>query len=163
MGDANVFEALRQVDFFRDITDEHLKLLAQIAQLVEFPADSVMFRQREPAKDIYVIASGKVSLGIFEPGLGGRQLMEIGPGDFVGWSPLVGRSQLSDTAYTLSPVTAIAIDAERALDLCKFDPEFGFKFMHGVAEVLAERLAAMRLLLIKKCGSDLPGINLESD
>lgn len=163
MGDAKVLEALRKVDFFQDIMDEHLELLAEIAKLVEFPADSVMFRQREPAKDIYVIASGQVSLGIFEPGLGGRQLMDIGPGDFVGWSPLVGRSQLSDTAYTLSPVTAIAIDAERTLALCNVDLQFGFKFMRRVAQVLSQRLSAMRSLLIEKCGSDLPGMQLESD
>lgn len=163
MSDSTMMETLRKVDFFEDITDEDLALLAEIARPVEFPARSVMFRELEPAKDVFVIVSGRVSLVMFEPGLGGRQLMEVGEGDFVGWSPLVGRARLSDTAYTITPVQSIAIDSERALALCSVDPQFGYRFMHRVAQVLAQRLSAMRSLLVEKCGSQLPEYQIESD
>ena len=163
MSDPTMKETLRKLEFFQDISEEDLALLAEIARPVEFPANSVMFRELEPARDVYVIISGRVSLVIFEPGLGGRQLMEAGAGDFVGWSPLVGRARLSDTAHTLTSVQAVALDSERALALCSVDPQFGCKFMQRVAQVLAQRLAATRSLLVEKCGSELPEFQIESD
>ena len=58
---------------------------------------------------------------------------------------------------------ALAINAEAAIALCREDPEFGFEFMHRVAMVLAERLTATRLQLLKHCGGQLPEVQIESD
>ena len=89
--------------------------------------------------------------------------MQVGDGELVGWSPLVGRHRLSDTARTLTPVKALAIDGEQVIALCRDNPEFGFEFMHRVAMALAERLSATRLQLLDLSGFQLPDVQIESD
>jgi len=163
MSDPSIVETLRGVAFFRDIADEHLQQVAEIARPEEFPARTEIFREHEKAKDIYIIISGRVSLVICQPKVGCRQLTEAGGGDLVGWSPLVGRARLSDTAYTLEPTKALAVDGDQMLMLCKENPEFGFEFMQRAAQVLAERLSATRLTLLELSGNSLPDIPIESD
>lgn len=163
MSDMSIGELLRSIQFFHDIADAHLERLAEIARPVEYPEHSDIFQEHDKSKDVYVIISGKVSLVICEPKVGCRQLMQVGDGELVGWSPLVGRHRLSDTARTLTPVKALAIDGEQVIALCRDNPEFGFEFMHRVAMALAERLSATRLQLLDLSGFQLPDVQIESD
>ena len=113
---ADIAQILRGVEFFRGIADEYLQRVARISKIVEFPARHDIFREHEPAKDVYILISGRVSLLISAPPVGCRQLMEVSDGELIGWSPLVGRSRLSDTARTLTPTKAVAMDGEQILD-----------------------------------------------
>jgi CRP/FNR family transcriptional regulator, cyclic AMP receptor protein len=160
---SELISALRGVEFFEGFADEHLKRVAAISQHVEFPAHHVIFHEDERAKEVYVILSGRVSLVYCAPRVGCRQLMEVGPGELVGWSPLVGRARLSDSAQTLTPTAAIAMDGERILALCEENPRFGFEFMHRAAQTLASRVNATREQLFKLNGALLPEVQLESD
>lgn len=154
---------LTELEFFRGIAQEHLQRVAAISRTVEFPAQHDIFREDEPAQDVFFVISGRVSLAVCTPHRGCRQLMEVGPGELIGWSPLVGRALLSDTAHTLSPTVAIAIDGQRILKLCAEDPQFGFDFMHRAAQTLALRLNATRLQLLEIGGAHFPRVQLESD
>lgn len=160
---SDLISALRVVEFFEGFADEHLQRVAAISRQVEFPAHHTIFHEDERAKEVYVILSGRVSLVYCAPRVGCRQLMEVGPGELVGWSPLVGRARLSDSAQTLSPTTVIAMDGERILALCEENPRFGFEFMHRAAQTLASRVNATREQVFKLNGALLPEVQLESD
>jgi CRP-like cAMP-binding protein len=160
---ADIAQILRGVEFFRDIADEYLQRVAGISKIVEFPARHDIFREHEPAKDVYILIRGRVSLLICAPPVGCRQLMEVSDGELIGWSPLVGRSRLSDTARTLTPTKAVAMDGEQILALCEKDARFGFEFMQRAAQTLASRLSATRIQLLKTGGEHLPAMRLESD
>lgn len=163
MTDTEILESLRKADIFHDIGDEHLERLAKIARFVEFPAHHEMFHERDPATDVFVIVSGRVSLIICLPNVGCRELAKIGPGELVALSPVVGRTRLLDTARTIEATTALAFDGEKALALCREDKEFGFEFMHRVAGGLARRLSDTRMQFLEMAGFHLPQIQLESD
>jgi CRP/FNR family transcriptional regulator, cyclic AMP receptor protein len=159
----DLMNSLRDVEFFHDIANEHLDRVAAISKIVEFPARHIIFRENEPAKNVFIIVDGRVSLAICAPRVGCRQLTEVGPGELIGWSPLVGRVRLMDTAHTMTPVKAIAMDGQRILALCAEDPQFGFEFMHRAAQTLVSRLNATRLQLFKMSGLLLPEVQIESD
>lgn len=163
MSEQTITEALRGVAFFHDIADEHLERVAAISRLAEYPANTDIFREYEEAKDAYAIVSGSVSLVICTRSVGCRQLMEATTGDLIGWSPLVERPRLSDTARTLAPTKAVVIDGHRLLELCEEDHHFGFEFMRRTAKLMAERLSATRLQLLDLGGGHLPAVALESD
>lgn len=122
-----------------------------------------MFQEHEPAKEVFLITSGKVALVICNAGIGCRQIMEVKAGDLIGWSPLLDRPRLSDTARTLTRVEAIAFDGGKLLQLCDENPQFGYQFMRRTAKVLAERLNAVRWQLVDLQGTNLPEVALESD
>ena len=163
MSDPATLDALRGIEFFHDIADEHLERLAAIVEPVEFPPNAVVFKEQDPAKNVYLIISGELSLINCDPDVGCRQLMKISDGQLIGWSPLVGRRLLSDTARTVTATKAFSIDGEKALALCREDPEFGFEFMHRVAQVLGERLVATRFQHLRMSGHQLPDIQFETD
>lgn len=163
MSELTILETLRNIGFFHGIADEHLEQLAKIARLREFPANTNMFRENDSAKEMYLITSGRVSLIICEPSVGCRELMEVGDGELIGWSPLVSRPRMSDTARTLTRTKVVAFDGEQTLEFCRQDPRFGFEFMSRVAQVLAQRLSATRLKLLEMSGFQLPSIQFESD
>lgn len=163
MSDKTVLELLSGAEFFADMAEEHLQRLAEISRCAEYPAHVDIFHEDERAKDVYVIITGRVSLVICTPKVGCRQLMQVTNGEMIGWSPLVGRARLSDTAHTLEPTTAIVIDGDRILALCAEQPQFGFEFIYRVAKVLAERLRATRMQLLDICGVSLPSYHTETD
>lgn len=159
----DTLEVLRGLELFAAIATEQLKPLAEIARYVEFPAHVELFHENEVGQDVFVVIRGELSLYICAPGVGCRQLTVAGPGELVGWSPLVGRHRLSDTARTLVPTAAIAFRGADMLALCRKDPEFGFAFMSRVAQTLAERLSATRIQLLEMSGMHLPRVQIESD
>jgi len=159
----NVLEALRNSHFFSGCSDEHLKQLTEICRLVDFPARTTMFEEYEPARDVYVIVNGEISLAICEPEESCKQIAVVQAGDLVGWSPLVGRTRLYDTARTQTPVQALAFDGDELMEFCAANPLFGFQFMHRVACTLAERLGGTRLQLLEMSGVHLPEFPMESD
>jgi CRP-like cAMP-binding protein len=163
MSDKTVVELLSSAEFFAGMADEHLRRLTEISRCAEYPAHVDIFHEDERAKDVYVIVTGKVSLVICTPKVGCRELMQVTDGELIGWSPLVGRARLSDTAHTLAPTTAIVIDGDRVLALCAEHPDFGFEFIFRVAKVLAERLRATRMQLLDVYGVSLPSYQTETD
>lgn len=163
MSESSTLEALREVEFFHDIPEEHLKRLGEISSFVEFPAQHDIFKEREPAKHVFVIVHGEVSLIVHTPATGHRQLSTVSDGALIGWSPLIGRHRLYDTAHTITPTQAISIDGQEMLAYCEKYPEFGYEFMKRAAGVLAERLSATRLQILDICGGRLPQAQIESD
>ena len=159
----NTVETLRSSNFFVDLPEDQLNRLLSIAREVEFDAREAIFHEHDPAKDVYLIVSGKVSLAVCAPKVGCRQIMEVSDGDLIGWSPLLGRPRLSDTAHTLSPTKAIAFEGSQLLELCRENPEFGFEFMLRTAKVLAERLSATWIRLLDLYGPKLQNTVIESD
>ena len=158
-----ILNPLNKAEFFRGIAKKHLERVATISKIEEFPAHHDIFHENESARDIYFVINGRVSLAVCTPHAGCRQLMEVGPGELMGWSPLVGRPLLSDTARTLTPTTVITIDGQKILKLCAEDPEFGFEFMHRVAKTLSTRMSAIRLQLLQLGAPLLPRVQIESD
>ncbi len=154
---------LRNLGFFQGVADEHLQQLASISQELDFPDRQMIFQEDDPAKAVYVVVSGNVSLVICLPSVGCRQIMELGSGDLFGWSPLLGRPRLSDTARTLTPTKVVAFDGKQLLELCTQNYHLGFDVMCRLSHVLADRLTATRRQLLEKCGVHFPEVGLESD
>ena len=163
MSDPTVFETLRSIEFFHGIADEHLKQFSEIAELVEFQPHTVIFREQDHAKHVYLIVNGRVALISCDPVVGCRELMTVTDGELIGWSPLVGRERLSDTARTTTATKAFALDGEQVLAFCRENPQFGFEFMHRAAQVLAARLGATRVQHLRMSGRQLPDVQIESD
>jgi CRP-like cAMP-binding protein len=159
----SIIEKLRTSAFFTEIEDEDLNKLVELCREVDFPAHHTVFKEYEPAKSVYVILSGEVSLAICDQKKSCRQIGSVQAGDLMGWSPLVGRSRLYDTAHTVTPVKALEFDGNKLMEFCASNPSFGFRFMHRAACTLAERLSGTRLQLLELGGVHLPEFQLESD
>ena len=164
MSESNTTVLATATHLFRGAAPEHLSSLEGLAREVELEARSTVFEEYDRADQVYVILSGEVSLVICEGGEC-RQIGVVGEGDILGWSGVLQRARLFDTAITLTPVKALVFDSKELMDFCEANPSFGFVFMRKAATALATRLSGTRLQLMQMCGSRFPSfeVSLEND
>lgn len=147
-----ILNILREVNFLQDVDDEHLDKLAEIAQLVSYDENVVVFRDGDPAENIYFVTSGGVSLEMCAPGSGCRRILTMGPGELVGWSAVLGQSRLTATARAMNSTSLVQVHAGLLHTLCEHDTALGYEIMRRTALALAKRLSATRIQLLDLYG-----------
>ncbi len=63
-----LWETLRRLEFLRSVDDEHVKELAKLGKVVDFPEGTIVFSEGEPALHCYLIVDGSVLLEMCGPG-----------------------------------------------------------------------------------------------
>jgi CRP-like cAMP-binding protein len=141
-------DVLNEVRFLHDVPDSHLQELAAIAEVQDLPVNTVVFREGQVSSAIYLVLTGTVALEIFVPGRGAAPLHTAGPGELLGWSPVLRSGAMTATARVVSPARLIVLNASQLLAVCEHNPRFGMEIMRRTALALAVRLDATRLQLL---------------
>jgi CRP-like cAMP-binding protein len=103
-----------------------------------------VFRTGEASSFIYFVLNGTVDLEIEEPVGESRKVATAGPGELLGWSPVLGRRAMTATARAATRCRLAALDVGQLLALCERDPHFGMAFLRQVALVVSDRLSGTR-------------------
>lgn len=156
MNQTDVSKALRESEFMRGFPEVQLSKIGDIAAMASFRSGELVFKEGELATDVYVVVRGSVAVEICSPAVGCRRILTVGPGDLLGWSPVLEQKRLTATARALCDSEAVQINASQLLTLFEHDPRFGFAFMRRAALALAKRLSATRLQLLNLYGSEMP-------
>ena len=115
-------------------TDASLSLLTgNKIDALSFKAGSVIFREGDEARELFVIKSGEVRIQI-----GNRTITELGPDSIFGEMALIDNEPRSATAIALTDVEMVAVSEKQFLFLVGQTPYFALKVMR----VLAQRLRA---------------------
>lgn len=147
-------EYLRTLAFLAPATDDELRQLVPAARIEQYPAGSVLFREGDELFEVFILTAGSVSLEIDGPDRRPRRIQTIGPGELLGWSPLLGSGPMTAGARATSEVRVISLDSRVLLGVFDADPRFGYHFMKRTAAAIAARLTATRLQLLDVYGSD---------
>jgi len=150
-------ETLREVAFLEDLAEEYLQQLAAIAEIKDFPAGAVVFREVEDSLSVYLPLEGRVAVDLAVP-RGTVRLLTIGTGELLGWTRLFGCQRLKATARALGPCRLLVLAAPQVLALCEDNPKLGMEFMRRTALALAQRLNAVELQLLDIYSPEVPGI-----
>ena len=142
-----LWETLRNIEFLRGVDDDHVRRLAELGEFVDFPEGTVVFSEGQPASHCYLVVDGSILLEICGPG-GCKRILSIGDGDILGWSSMLGKSELTAAARTMKATRAIELSGPRVLVLCEEIPDLGYQLMRCTALALAKRLTATRLQLL---------------
>jgi CRP-like cAMP-binding protein len=137
-------EHLTGIEFLRDLGEHHLNQIARLARLQEYEEGAVVFRQGEGSPFIYFVLGGKVGLQVQEHGGTAVEVSTVGPGELLGWSPVLGRHAMTATAHAVSRCRLAVLDAGQMLELCERDPRFGVAFLWQTAMALSDRLWGAR-------------------
>jgi CRP/FNR family transcriptional regulator, cyclic AMP receptor protein len=98
-----------------------------------FKAGSVIFREGDEARELFVIKSGQVRIQI-----GNRTVTELGADSIFGEMALIDNEPRSATAIAATDVELVAVSEKQFLFLVSQTPYFALKVMR----VLAQRLRA---------------------
>ncbi|MBA4189871.1 MAG: Crp/Fnr family transcriptional regulator [Planctomycetaceae bacterium] len=147
---------LKTLAFLAPATEDELRLLMPAAQVEQYPAGTSVFREGDHLSHIFIVTTGTVALEISGPDYRPRRIQTVGPGELLGWSPLLGTGAMTAGARATTQVRVVAIDAKALLEVCEADPRFGYQFMRRTAVAIAARLNATRLQLLDVYGTELP-------
>ncbi len=99
-----------------------------------YAAGETIFHEGDPAKELFVVQSGRVKVM-----LGNRQLDEIGENGIFGEMALIDSSPRSATVIAATDVTLVPVNEKQFLFLVGNTPYFALKVMR----VMASRLRTM--------------------
>jgi CRP-like cAMP-binding protein len=140
-------EEMKSIAFLRDLGEPYLGQIAVMARLKEYGEGTILFSEGEASPVIYFILSGEVRLVTETRGGDTITVYTAGPGEMIGWSPVLGRNAMTATACVSSRCRLAVLDASRILGLCEQDPHFGMAFLRQVSDFLSDRLASTRRCL----------------
>jgi len=102
------------------------------------PEGCTLFLQGDPARQFYLIEDGRVRLVTGDRGYTASTLSR--PGDYIGWSTLVGRDAYSSTAQCLSATRLLRIDGAKLQAILTEFPADGMHVFRHLAASLGRRL-----------------------
>ena len=122
---------LKSVSLFKEISAEDLSYVAGIAEDVEVPSGTPVFREGDYGDCLYVIIVGSVRIH-----KGDHDLAVLGRMESFGEMALLDGASRSASATVLEDATMIKVDREQFLDVMLSSPEI----MHGMIRLLLTRL-----------------------
>lgn len=144
-----ILTALRSMESLHDLESHHLKKLASIASEQHFSEGEIIYREGDVGQAIYLIQAGEVVIDMEVPDYGRATVLTVGPGQLFGWSSLFPPRRKTARARVTKPTLAIVINASRLRDLFQADHELEHAITQRVTEIVADRVKATRLQLVK--------------
>jgi CRP-like cAMP-binding protein len=134
--------------FLRDLSQQHIDLIARQATPQSFEAGRLIFRHGEPAAQFYLITEGRVALEVFSPGRGPVPVMTLETGDVLGWSWLLEPFVWNVDARAVEPTRVISLHGAALREECEAHCELGYQLLKRLVEVIAQRLMTARIQLL---------------
>ena len=135
-------DALKDIQFLSVLAPKYLQEIAKLSRYRDLKAGDFIFHEGDPAKNVYLIASGSVSLKICAGGMGAKQIVTLGPGELLGWSTLTNHPEFVATAVAKGSVCLVEIDGKKLHAMCDVDQEFGYELLRRTLQALSKRLIA---------------------
>lgn len=130
--------------FFKGMSAEHLRTLADSAMQTWFEADELIFHEDDVANRLYLILEGTVALESSLANGDDVLLQTLGPGEPLGWSWLFSPYIRKLHARALEPTEAIFFYGTRLRAQCADNHELGYELFKRISEVMMQRLQAAR-------------------
>jgi CRP/FNR family transcriptional regulator, cyclic AMP receptor protein len=136
-------DSLRMIPAFADLPPAHLRLIAQLAEEVQFEAGQVIVRQGEPGEAVYALTTGEAEVWLMEAQKRPVLLRTMGPGHLFGETAVLYQGRRSATIKAKTDVKALKLAGNEFLELLRSTPGVALQ----IAVILAQRLASDRRTL----------------
>ncbi len=136
---------LREVPCFRDLPEEKLNEIAEIANAVCYLPGHILFKEGEEGKYLYFLAKGKVEI-FYNIGEEGQVRVDTISGEEIaGCSILVEPFVYTATERCLTEIEVLEIDVKEFRKLMIKDCQFGMLVLQNIIKVLMKRILDLRL------------------
>lgn len=136
----------------RELSAEDLPKVAAISSVLATVPGTVLFQEGDHSERLYVVIEGLVGLEMCLPRQGCVRILTVGPGEFVGWSAIVGSGHMTTRATVIEPTTLVVLPGNRLRRLCDADHDIGYAVMRQIASAVSQRLLATRLQMLDVFG-----------
>ncbi|MEA3502206.1 MAG: cyclic nucleotide-binding domain-containing protein [Actinomycetota bacterium] len=145
---SEVFDLLVEHPFFRGMTEDQIRVVAETGSLVSYDDAEFIFTEGGKADACFLILDGNVALGLETPGGGRRAILTLHAGDLLGWSWLYPPHRWSYDAHVHSATKVIRFDGLRLKEAADSDPVLGYELMKRFTDMLVKRMQSIRIQLL---------------
>ena len=139
---------LKEADLFRKLNTRQLQQLGKNFAEERFEGGEVIFTQGEPAKNLYILLEGKVTLGIKAKGeIDITAYSVVRKGETFGLPSLIKPYRNSVSAICNEKTRVLFIEGETLRKLMWRNSKAGIEIMEKVAEVYLNRLNSTRAMI----------------
>jgi len=131
---------LARIDIFSSLPSQELALLAAKTHRRSFKPGAAMFREGESGDELFVVASGLVSVSILSQDAEVIELARVGPGAFFGEMAMLERAPRSATCTAVEPTTCLTLKAADFEELIDEAPEAAVRVLDRMLGIAAGRL-----------------------
>jgi CRP-like cAMP-binding protein len=118
----------------------------------EFPQGTVLFREGEPGREMYVVQQGRVTVSK-KVGEVEKILASLGPGEFLGEMSILNNKPRSATATCAEAAKLLVIDAKTFEAMIRGNAEIAIRMIKKLSDRLAEANEQIENLLFADASS----------
>ena len=129
---------LRNVDIFKDLSNDQVRLLAELGDTVYAPAGERLGTAGEQGHQIFVVVAGMAQLSTRST-IGEMTIRIAGPGESFPLAVLIGPGILISSVRAMTDMEMLAIPRAGLLAAISNDPTMGTRIYAAISETLADR------------------------
>ena len=131
---------LKGLDIFSEFTKKQLEALSKLMQEKSYKSSDRIYSGGDPANYFFIITHGCVNLvELKEDDKLGIRFEKLKKGDVFGCGIFMKPMNYTLTAVCKEDCKVLVIEAGKLLQLCKTDPQMGFKLMKKIANIYMQR------------------------
>ncbi len=127
-----------------ELRPECLRALAHLQTLAAYDKDSILFRQGQPARGVFILQSGRAELALESNADCRFPLRLAGPGYLLGLSAAIANQPYHCTARLLDPARVAFIHRDDLVPFLRSDRELCFHVVQVLGSELTSALGMMR-------------------
>jgi CRP/FNR family cyclic AMP-dependent transcriptional regulator len=133
-------EVLKRCPFVRELDDEQLKVMADMASVEVFEVGESLCKQGRTQERIYLIEDGLVGIYLEVGPMTHRQIQAASNFEVIGWSAMLPPYRCHTTVKAIETTKVLTFNGRELVELCQTHPIIGCKVHRGLASVIAIRL-----------------------
>lgn len=145
----NIFPFLQSNPLGRDMSEKHLRKLADAAVKKNYRAGQSIINENDIAKAFYVVISGMVKMFKSSPEGREQTLYIFGPGEMFGICAIFSDMVFPAGASALEDSVILTFQGDLVQDIARQDPTILFNMIRVLACRLKESMALVELLALK--------------
>ena len=134
---------LRGFKIFEELNERELEQIAKAAKMEELGAGATLTEAGAPASRLYLIVDGRVTVNVQGPQGKIIGADEIGPGQVLGWSALVGPYVYTASGVTTEKTKLIVFSGSKLREIFEVNNHIGYRVLKGMGAVISRRISAL--------------------
>ena len=131
-----ITDFLKRSVIFQNLPERELRKISLNFEIVELPMGEVLFYEKEPSNDMYIVLEGRVKASLFDEQGNELVLAELGPGEFIGEMGIIDQLPRSATVLAEENTKLAVLRRETFLKIIRENPDIAL----NVIKALVARL-----------------------
>ena len=127
-----ITDYLRRSVIFRNLSDKDLRKISLSFEIIDLPMGEVLFYEKEPSNDMYIVLEGKVRASLFDEHGNELVLAELGPGEFIGEMGIIDQLPRSATVLAEENTRLAALRRDTFLRIVRENPDIAFNVIRAL-------------------------------